>query len=179
MKKLIRMLLIGLITIAMVACGGNSSGGGSSSGSKEIVIWVGEESAEFYQKVCDDYAAAQADFPYTITVKGMDTGAVAGTVTNDPSAAADIYTTAHDNIGKLASTQCAKPFTDEELIKQVLADNPASFQNVIYSTLEGQKYLYGVPYISQALFLYYNKEKVTEEQAATSCLRPAEHGHER
>ena len=166
MKKLLRMLLIGLVTITLVGCGG-SGGGSSSSGSKEIVIWVGEESAEFYQKVCDDYVAAQNDFPYTITVKGMDTGAVAGTVTNDPSAAADIYTTAHDNIGKLASTQCAKPFTDEELIKQVLADNPASFQNVIYSTLEGQKYLYGVPYISQALFLYYNKEKVTDEQAAT------------
>ena len=166
MKKIIRMLLIGLLTITMVAC--SSGSGGSATVSRNvIVIWVGEESAEFYQKVCDDYVASQSDFPYTITVKGMDTGAVAGTVTNDPSAAADIYTTAHDNIGKLASTQCAKPFTDEELIKQVLADNPASFQNVIYSTLDGKEYLYGVPYISQALFLYYNKDKVTDEQAAT------------
>ena len=95
----------------------------------------------------------------------LDTGAVAGTVTNDPSAAADIFTVAHDNIGKLASTQCAKPIADESLIRQVKADNPASFQNVIYSTLNGKEYLYGVPYISQALFLYYNKEKVTEAQA--------------
>ncbi|MBR0137267.1 MAG: extracellular solute-binding protein [Erysipelotrichaceae bacterium] len=95
----------------------------------------------------------------------MDTGAVAGIITQDPTNAADIFTVAHDNIGKLAANQCAKPITDQSLIDQVLADNPASFQNVIYSVLNGQKYLYGVPYISQALFLYYNKELVSEEQA--------------
>ena len=162
MKKLISVLMVILLATVLFGCGGGD--GGKKSTSNEIVVWVGEESADFYQKVCDEYKAKN-DISYTITVKGMDTGAVAGTVTNDPSAAADIYTVAHDNIGKLASTQCAKPITDEALINQVLADNPASFQNVIYSTLNGQKYLYGVPYISQALFLYYNKEKVTDEQA--------------
>ena len=130
-----------------------------------IRVWVGEESAEFYQKVCDAYVAEHSDFGYKIEVKGMDTGSVAGTITNDPTAAADIYTVAHDNIGKLASTQCAKPITDEALIKQVKDDNPASFQKVIYSTLNDKSFLYGVPYISQALFLYYNKALVTEEQA--------------
>ena len=130
-----------------------------------IRVWVGEESAEFYQKVCDAYVAEHSDFGYKIEVKGMDTGSVAGTITNDPTAAADIYTVAHDNIGKLASTQCAKPITDENLIKQVKDDNPASFQKVIYSTLNDKSFLYGVPYISQALFLYYNKALVTEEQA--------------
>ncbi len=132
-----------------------------------IRIWVGEESAEYFQKACDAYVAEHSDFGYKIEVKGMDTGSVAGTITNDPTAAADIYTVAHDNIGKLASTQCAKPITDEALIKQVQDDNPASFQSVIYSTLNDKKFLYGVPYISQALFLYYNKALVTEEQAKT------------
>ena len=97
----------------------------------------------------------------------MDTGSVAGTITTDPSAAAEIYTVAHDNIGKLASGQCAKPIMDEALTAQVLADNPVSFQGVIYSTLNEEKYLFAVPYISQALFLYYNKDLVTEEQAKT------------
>ncbi|MBR0462155.1 MAG: extracellular solute-binding protein [Erysipelotrichaceae bacterium] len=163
MKKFISVLMVVLMACLLFGCGG---GNGGSSKNKEIVVWVGEESADFYQEICNKYAE-ENELPYTITVKGMDTGAVAGTVTNDPSAAADIYTVAHDNIGKLASTQCAKPFTDEALIAQVLADNPASFQNVIYSTLDGKQYLYGVPYISQALFMYYNKEKVSEEQAQT------------
>ena len=159
MKKIIASLLLLVMAVSLFAgCGG-------SSGDKVIRIWVGEESVEFYRTVCDEYLAAHSDFGYTIEVKGMDTGTIAGTISNDPKAAADIYTVAHDNIGKLASTQCAKPIGDEALIAQVLADNPESFQNVIYSTLNGQKYLYGVPYISQALFLYYNKALVTEEQA--------------
>ncbi|MBR0082047.1 MAG: hypothetical protein IJP98_04855 [Clostridia bacterium] len=151
---------------------GSSNSGKSNSGSATkanddglIRVWVGEESASFYQKACDEYVASHPEFGYKIEVKGMDTGSVAGTITNDPTAAADIYTVAHDNIGKLAATQCAKPITDQALVDQVLADNPESFQKVIYSNLNDVKYLYGVPYISQALVLYYNKAYVTEEQA--------------
>ncbi|MBP5766228.1 MAG: hypothetical protein J6X47_04505 [Clostridia bacterium] len=158
MKRLIALFIVLIMTAALFAgCGG--------SGNKVIRVWVGEESVEFYQKICNEYVAAHEDFGYTVDVKGMDTGAVAGTISNDPTAAADIYTVAHDNIGKLASTQCAKPIGDQSLIDQVLADNPESFRKVIYSTLNGTEYLYGVPYISQALFLYYNKALVTEEQA--------------
>ncbi|MBR3036795.1 MAG: hypothetical protein IKI54_05845 [Lachnospiraceae bacterium] len=181
MKKITALLLAVLLGLTVVAgCGGGSNTPAQSSGSAEsqsqaqpasddgmIRVWVGEESAEFYQKACDEYVAAHPEFGYKIEVKGMDTGSIAGTITNDPTAAADIYTVAHDNIGKLASTQCAKPITDESLIAQVKGENPASFQNVIYSTLNGKEYLYGVPYISQALFLYYNKDLVTEEQAKT------------
>ncbi len=160
MKKVIAFVLILMFAVSLLAsCGG--------AGDKIIRVWVGEESVEFYQTLCNEYVAAHPDFGFTVEVKGMDTGAVAGTISNDPTAAADIYTVAHDNIGKLAATNCAKPISDESLIAQVLADNPESFRNVIYSTLNGNKYLFGVPYISQALFLYYNKALVTEEQAAT------------
>ena len=165
MKRLIVILLV----LAMAVSAAAGCGGGGKEGKNKddgiIRVWVGEESAEFYQKVCNEYLAAHPDFGYQIEVKGMNTGSIAGTITNDPTAAADIYTVAHDNIGKLASTQCAKPITDETLIAQVLADNPESFRKVIYSSLNGKDYLYGVPYISQALFLYYNKALVTEEQA--------------
>lgn len=162
MKKIIAFVLLLVMVVSVFAGCGEAK-----SEDKVIRVWVGEESVEFYQTLCDEYVAAHSDFGYTVVVKGMDTGSVAGTITNDPQAAADIYTVAHDNIGKLASTQCAKPIGDQSLIDQVLADNPEPFQKVIYSTLNGQKYLYGVPYISQALFLYYNKSLVTEEQAAT------------
>lgn len=166
MKKLTVILLAMAMLVSVFAgCGGNGEEKVKDDG--VIRIWVGEESAEFYQKVCNDYIAAHSDFGYKIEVKGMDTGSIAGTITNDPTAAADIYTVAHDNIGKLASTQCAKPITDEALIAQILADNPESYRNVIYSSINGNTYLYGVPYISQALFLYYNKALVTDEQAKT------------
>ena len=163
MKKILALLLCVLMLAALLAgCGGTKE-----TDDGIIRVWVGEESAEFYQRICDEYVAANPKFGYQIEVKGMDTGSVAGTITNDPTAAADIYTVAHDNIGKLAANQSAKPITSQALIDQVLADNPESFRTVIYSTLNGQQYLYGVPYISQALFMYYNKALVSDEQAKT------------
>ena len=165
MKKLTAILLVLAMTLVLFTGCGGDSGKKEEKDDGIIRVWVGEESAEFSQKVSDEYLAANSDFGYKIEVKGMDTGSVAGVITNDPTAAADIYTVAHDNIGKLASTQCAKPITDEALIAQVTADNPEAFKNVIYSSLNDKEYLYGVPYISQALFLYYNKALVTEEQA--------------
>ena len=167
MKKLLAILLVFTMVVAVFTGCGKKDEKAAVKDDGVIRIWVGEESAEFYKKVCEDYIASHSDFGYKVEVKGMDTGSIAGTITNDPTAAADIFTVAHDNIGKLASTQCAKPITDEGLIEQVLADNPESYRGVIYSTLNDKEYMYGVPYISQALFMYYNKALVTEEQAMT------------
>ncbi|MCR5006899.1 MAG: extracellular solute-binding protein [Clostridiales bacterium] len=174
MKKLLAIVLVLAMTVAVFTGCGKKDGKAEIKDDGVIRVWVGEESAEFYQKACDAYIADHSDFGYKIEVKGMDTGSIAGTITNDPTAAADIFTVAHDNIGKLASTQCAKPITDESLIEQVLADNPESFRGVIYSTLNDKQYLYGVPYISQALFLYYNKALVNDgEQETFEGLREA------
>ena len=174
MKKLLAIVLALAMTVAVFTGCGKKDGKAEIKDDGVIRVWVGEESAEFYQKACDAYIADHSDFGYKIEVKGMDTGSIAGTITNDPTAAADIFTVAHDNIGKLASTQCAKPITDESLIEQVLADNPESFRGVIYSTLNDKQYLYGVPYISQALSLYYNKALVNDgEQETFEGLREA------
>ena len=134
----------------------------------KIRVWVGEESVDFYRTQVEEFKKANADFTYEIEVKGMDTGAAAGTITQDPSAAADIYTVAHDNIGKLVAANCAKPLMDTELVEQINKDNPDSFKSVIKSLdASGKERVYAAPYISQALFLYYNKKAVSAEQAKT------------
>lgn len=165
MKRFLVVILVLAMAVGMLSACGKGDGKQQVKDDGVIRVWVGEESVDYYRKVCETYLADYTDFGYKIEVKGMDTGSVAGTISNDPTAAADIFTVAHDNIGKLASTQCAKPITDESLVAQVIADNPESYQKVIYSNLKDKSYLYGVPYISQALFLYYNKSLVTEEQA--------------
>lgn len=132
-----------------------------------ITLWVGGESAKFYQKVANKFFKDNPDYGYRAVVKGVDTGTISGTITTDPNAAADIYTVAHDNIAKLVAAEAAAPITDESLINQVEADNPEGFKNVIYVTEGEDRNLYGVPYISQSLFLYYNKKFVSDEQAKT------------
>ena len=159
MKKnnfLLSIASVALLSGCLASCGKSTP---------TITVWVGEESAQFYQKMCNQYKVEHANFGYDVVIKGIDTGTVAGTITSDPKAAGDIFTVAHDNIGKLAGGKYAKPMVDQLLIDQVESDNPDSFKSVIYSTLEGKRYLFGAPYISQALFLYYNAEKISAEQA--------------
>jgi len=134
-----------------------------------ITVWVGGESAKFYQAAANKFFKDHPEYKYRASVKGVDTGTVAGTITTDAEAAADIYTVAHDNIAKLVDAEAALPLDNEGLIEQVTADNPQAFKDVIYAVPKGEKEkkLYGVPYISQSLFLYYNKKFVSDEQAKT------------
>ena len=136
---------------------------------KAISLWVGNEEGvvSFYQKKCADFLAANPEFPYKIKITGSDLGSIAGTILKDPGSCADIYSVAHDNVGKLAQNGSASAITDPELKAQVEADNSASFVKVSKSTVSGNEFLFAVPYISQALFLMYDTRYVTTEQAAS------------
>lgn len=183
-KKLILVLPLFAMLASLPACGGNSGGGGNDykditpvysdapiTGSGTIKVWVGNESVEFYQAAANEWVdtmkGLSADFKFTVTVEGHDTGSVAGDLINDASACADVFTAAHDNIGKLAAGKYAKPFYDGYVYDQVKADNTANFTSVSYSIVDHKRALYGVPYIGQSLFLMYNKKYVSDEQALT------------
>ena len=149
--------------ISLAACG-------SSGGSKgEISLWVGAESVDFYKTITAKYVEDNPSFNYTVNVVAADTGTIAGSMIADNTACGDIITVAHDNIGKLAQRSLVKVLTDESLLAQIEADNPNEYKDVIRSSVPGtdDKYVIGSPYISQALFLMYNKQYVTEEQAKT------------
>ena len=148
--------------ISLVGCGGSKG---------EISLWVGNESVEFYDKVVKEYLANNADFGYNVKVVASDAGTIAGSMLADNTACGDIITIAHDNIGKLAQKSYIKALTDEALLAQIEADNPDTYKEVIRSTIPNSgttdKYVFGSPYISQALFLMYNKQYVSETQAQT------------
>ena len=170
----------------MTACGGGDEGSGGDgtitdietyelpeapAGSGEISVWVGEESVEFYQTIANEWVAAMhaknEGFNWTVKVEDSDSGGVAGLLEQDNTVCADIVTSAHDNIGKLAQKKLIKPFNSKALYKQVEDDNTASFYEVAHSVSDNQRAIYGVPYIAQSLFLMYDKRYVTEEQAKT------------
>lgn len=159
-----KKLLVALATlgtaISLASCGGSQP---------EISLWVGNESVSFYDKVVKEFLANNSDFGYKVKVVASDAGTVAGAMVADNTACGDIITIAHDNIGKLAQRTLIRGITDQALLKQIDDDNPAEYKDVIRSTVPNsgsdEKYVFGTPYISQALFLMYNKQYVTEEQA--------------
>ena len=135
-----------------------------------VVVWVGSESVTFYRKVAKEFLAANPEFGYAISIVGADTGSAAGEMQKDNTACGDIITIAHDNIGKLSQASYIAPIIDEDLLKQIEEDNPDGFKSVIDNYLGNDnehKYRFAVPYISQALFLYYDTRYVSDEQAET------------
>jgi arabinogalactan oligomer/maltooligosaccharide transport system substrate-binding protein len=162
-KRLLILAFIAFTSLIMLGC----------SGKAPLLIWVGKESQEFYTAKMVEYVtaynASHTDpFPYEISVLGVDTGSAAATFLDDTEAGADIFTIAHDNLGKLiAGSSSIAPITNAALLAQIAADNSDSFQQVILGTVGGTEYTFGVPYIAQSLVLYYNKLYITETQAQT------------
>lgn len=162
-KKILFLLLIVATAVTLIGCKKDAP----------LTIWVGTESVEFYQGIIEDYLVAYEDangeaFPHPIEVKGADTGSAAATYLEDMEAGPDIFTVAHDNLGKLiAGSSSIAPVTDPDLLAQIDNDNPETFKNVIKGTVGGQTYTFGVPYIAQALVLYYNTDYIDETEVQT------------
>jgi len=147
-------------TAGVVSCGGSKP---------EISIYVGAETVAFYKKATSQFLKENSGFGYGIRVVAADAGTIAGTMIADNTQCADIITVAHDNIGKLAEKNVIRPIIGEDLLNQINSDNPEGYLTVIKAkqVIQGQTYTYtyGVPYISQCLYLMYNKDAVTAEQA--------------
>jgi arabinogalactan oligomer/maltooligosaccharide transport system substrate-binding protein len=139
--------------------------------SQPLDIWVGSESAAYYQEVMDEYAK-KYNLPFEVRVTGMDTGSAADIFLTDPEAGADIFTVPHDSLGKLlAGSGQIAAIKSEYLLEQIESNNPKSFLNVCYLQAEdgSAAEFYAAPIMSQALVLYYNKEvfKGQEEKLAS------------
>lgn len=161
MKKLLATvicLVLVLSTVALfVACSSDDG----------IVVWVGSESADFYQTKLDEYAQAK-QLKQKITVKGIDSSTAAEAVLKDPEAGPAIFTVPHDNLGKLIGTNpVIAALTGEELLAQIANDNPAGYQKVVTNSVNGKQFVFAAPYIGQALVLFYNKDVLSEEDVKT------------
>ena len=161
-----RQIILTLALILFSLCGLLACGAKDSYSAGQIKVWVGGESQVFYDEVLNnDYKEYfkekyGKEFPYSFKVVGVDAGGAAAQFLNDTTAGADIFTVPHDNLGKLldGSTSIA-PVEDEELIEQMEAQNPDSFLDVCWLAAGdgSDAAYYAVPYISQSLFLVYNK----------------------
>ena len=185
MKKILALSLLALMAIAFVGCSDSAETTEANESTEKvdnphveagnIVIWVGIESADFYQEVVNEYIAeynANPDLPYfyphTIEVRPVDGGTAAGVFLDDPAAGPDILSVAHDNLGRLISGSPAiSPVTSETLLAQINEQNTQEIINVITGTSEEVDYVFGVPYEAQSLILYYNNEYLTEDDVKT------------
>ncbi len=162
-NKILIMILVVISSVTLYGC----------SRSKPLVIWVGAEVQDFFQEKMEEYVIMFEEregraFPFEVQVRAADTGTAAGTFLDDMDAGPDILTVAHDNLGRLLSGAGAiRPIQNEALIAQIEATNPQAFIDVIRADVQGQSFLFGVPYEAQSLILYYNRNYLSAEDVET------------
>ena len=127
-----------------------------------MTVWTPSEdiSSGWTAKEEKAFAAAHKEYKISWTNKPVAEGDASKTVKQDTSAAADVYLFANDQLGDLVKANAIGELSDSAA-KQVKADNDSSMVKSV--TSDGK--LYGVPYTGNTWFMYYNKSKISAEDA--------------
>lgn len=158
-KKAMALVASAAMLAGVSACGNSNS---SSAKSIKMTVWTPSEdiSSGWTAKEEKAFAAAHKEYKISWTNKPVAEGDASKTVKQDTSAAADVYLFANDQLGDLVKANAIGELSDSAA-KQVKADNDSSMVKSV--TSDGK--LYGVPYTGNTWFMYYNKSKISAEDA--------------
>ena len=179
MKKLIALLLAVVMVLGLAACGTTTpETTAPNAGNNEpkptennqpaeptkitLKVWgPAEDQADensFLQVACAKFAEAHPEYDITFVFEICAEGDAGGQVTKDPSAAADVYMYANDQLGTLLQANAiARLGGDVEA--QVKADN----SETMITSVSSNGALYGVPFTGNTWFMYYDKSVYSEE----------------
>ena len=165
MKKIVALLLACMMIVGLFAgCGEKPAAGNDGPVAITLKVWGPSEDQanenSFLQVACEKFAEANAD-KWTITFEfGVCPEGDAGTnVTQDPSAAADVYMFANDQLGTLINAGAIAKLGGAAL-EQVKNDNS---ETMIKSVSDADGNVYGVPFTGNTWFMYYDSSKLTAE----------------
>jgi len=128
-----------------------------------ITVWgpqedQAEESGNWLGNMCNKFAEAHPNWKLTFKYGVCPEGEARTQVTQDPSAAADVYMLANDNIGDLVAAKAISKLGGSTL-DAVKAQNSEVMVNTV--TYEGG--VYAVPFTANTWFMYYDKRVFTED----------------
>ena len=164
-KRILALLACGALAatsmVGLAGCGDNEGGGGGNGG--KLTVWGPTEQQETLKTMVAEFKKANPDVKETIEVGVCAEGDAYATVSKDPSAAANVYAFANDQIVNLVRVGA-------------LAEIGGTYKTEIEATngegavkagqVNGSQY--GYPYSADnGYFLYYDKSVVTDEDAAT------------
>jgi len=154
------------LALSLSACGtGNGTGGETSTGTTAVTlsVWAPSEDqptdTSWLQTQEKAFEAAHPELAITWDNAIVSEGDAATTVNKDPSAAADVYMFANDQLGTLVQANAIGVLPPAS-ITQVQSQNSDVMINSVTGT-DGQ--LYGVPYTANTWFMYYDKSKFTDD----------------
>jgi arabinogalactan oligomer/maltooligosaccharide transport system substrate-binding protein len=139
-------------------------------GKGEILIWAPEAAVEFTKTTAEKFIADHKEYSgYTVRVEPVSEADAAKNAIADLEAAADIYSFAQDQLGRIVSAGALTPLTGA--YADVVAKNNMEGA-VVSSQLGGQTYAFPVT-ADNGYFIYYDNTVITNpdslEQIIADC----------
>ena len=175
MKKILAMLLVLTMALSLVACGGGSAPAETQAPAAEapaenaapeaitLKVWapqVDQETEDSWLPVMlAKFEEAHPEYVITWDVGVCGEGDAAGIVKNDPSAAADVYFYANDQMGTLIEAGALAKLGGSYL-EGVKANFAQTHVDLLTYTDGG---VYGFPTAPNTWFMWYNKSIFSEE----------------
>ncbi len=158
----------GAASLALAACGGGNSGGGNAGGGDEkveatVTVWGPQEdqsddNGNWLQTECEAFAAEHPDWTLTFKYGVCSEGDAKTNIGTDPSAGADVYMYANDQIPDLLKAGGIAELGGSTL-DAIKANNSETTVNTV--TYDGS--VYGVPFTGNTWFMYYDKSVFSDE----------------
>lgn len=167
MKKIVSALL----SVAMLsACGamavacGKDDEGGDAQYKYNITVWVGEGTKTLTEQMIKDFNSENTQSIYfKATVNEVTESKASGDVMADPESAPEIFCFAQDQLARLVKRGLLATPT-----KTISDDIKAKHSEMSVSAATVGTTLYAYPLTEDnGYFLYYNKNKITDQQAET------------
>lgn len=174
-KKLFALLLSVLMVMAMLSgCGAQEEPNPSSEPEATdekvavtVTVWGPQEdqsddNGKWLQTECEAFAAEHPEWDITFVYGVCSEGDAKTNVTQDPSAAADVYLFANDQIPELVKAGAIAELGGSTL-DAIKKNNSATTVNTV--TYNGA--VYGVPFTGNTWFMFYDKSVFSEEDVKT------------
>ena len=165
MKKILSVTAAAAMLLGVSACGSNNNGGTAAKGTQSIklTVWGPSEdqakSDSWLPTMEKQFAKAHPEYKITWKNAVVSEGDAGKTVKQDPSAAADVYMFANDQLGTLIDAQAIGEVSDDAKAQIKKQDDDAIIKSV--TGTDGK--IYGVPVTGNTYFMYYNKSKFSSD----------------
>ena len=156
MKKIIALVLVLVMVLSLcVGCGKKAE-------KMTLKVWGPNEdqatAESFLPVACAKFNEAHPEWDIEFVFEVCAEGDAGTMVTKDPSAAADVYMFANDQLGTLMQANAIARLGGDALA-QVQADNS---ETMVASVTSGEG-VYGVPFTGNTWFMYYDASVYTAE----------------
>ena len=168
MKKIVALLLACMMIVGLfAACGGETTNNGGNAPAEvtdiTLTVWgPSEDQADensFLQTACKKFAELHPEWNITFNYGVCSEGDAGKNVTQDPSAAADVYMFANDQLGTLIQANAIAKLGGTAL-DQVKKNNS---ETMIKSVSDAEGNVYGIPFTGNTWFMYYDSSKLTAD----------------